>query len=119
MKTKDIIAWILAGLLALAFLASGVTKVIGMEMQLKNFASWGYPLWFRFPIGLSEIAFGIALILLPRFRHLTIYVIFIWTLVAVATHIRVAQYAMISGPLILGFVALVILLLTRREARLD
>ena len=119
MKTKDIIAWVLAGLLAIAFVASGVTKVIGIEMQLKNLESWGYPLWYRFPIGLSEIAFGFALILLPRFRHLTIYGIFIWTFVAVATHIRVAQYAMISGPLMFGVIALVILLLSRKVAPKD
>ena len=56
-KTKNIIAWILTGLLAFAFVGSGITKLLGVEMQIKNLESWGYPLWFRFPIGLTEIAF--------------------------------------------------------------
>ena len=118
MKTKDIIAWVLAGLLALAFLASGITKIMGVEMQLKNLESWGYPLWFRFPIGLSEIGFAIAL-LIPNYRQLTIYGIFVWTIVAVLTHIRVGQLSMIGAPLMFGVIALVILLLSRKVAPKD
>ena len=49
-KTKNIIAWILTGLLALAFAGSGITKLLGVEMQIKNLESWGYPLWLRFPL---------------------------------------------------------------------
>ena len=43
MKTqkKNIIAWILAGLLAFAFAGAGVTKLLGVEMQIKNLESWG------------------------------------------------------------------------------
>ena len=62
-KSKNTIAWILAALLAFAFIASGTTKLLGVEMQIKNLESWGYPLWFRFPIGLTEIAFAIALLI--------------------------------------------------------
>ena len=47
-KTKNIIVWILAGLLAFAFIGAGITKLLGVEMQIKNLESWGYPLWFRF-----------------------------------------------------------------------
>lgn len=38
-KTKNIIAWILAGLLALVFIGSGITKLLGVEMQIKNVES--------------------------------------------------------------------------------
>ena len=61
-KTKNIIVWILAGLLAFAFAAAGITKLLGVEMQIKNLESWGYPLWFRFPIGLAEVVFAVALL---------------------------------------------------------
>ncbi len=43
-KTKNIIVWILAGLLAFAFIGAGITKLLGVEMQIKNLESWGYPL---------------------------------------------------------------------------
>ena len=98
-KSKNIIAWILTGLLAFAFTASGITKLLGVEMQIKNLESWGYPLWFRCPIGLTEIALAIAL-LIPRFRRITIYRTFIWTIVAVITHLQAGQVNMIGVAII-------------------
>src|SRR5687767_13265039 len=103
-KTKNIIAWILSALLTLAFFMSGITKLLGVEMQIRNLESWGYPLWFRFPIGLTELALGIAL-LIPKFRKLTIYGIFAWTLVAVITHLQAGQASMIGAPILFSVVA--------------
>jgi len=97
----------LAGLLAFAFLGSGITKILGVEMQIKNLESWGYPLWLRFPIGLSEIAFAIGL-LLPAYRQWTIYAIFGWAVVAIYTHIQATppQYQMLGGPIVLALLNL-------------
>jgi len=93
-KTKKNISWVLAGLLALGFANAGITKLIGAEMQIKNLESWGYPLWFRFPIGLIEIALATG-ILIPKFRKLTIYGIFVWTVVAIITHLQAGQALML------------------------
>jgi uncharacterized membrane protein YphA (DoxX/SURF4 family) len=71
-KTKNIVTCILAGILSLAYIGSGITKLIGADMQIKNFESWGYPLWLRFPVGLIEMAFAIGL-LIPGYRKITIY----------------------------------------------
>lgn len=100
-KSKNIITWVLAGLLAFAFLGSGITKLLGVEMQIKNLESWGYPLWMRFPIGLSEVAFAIGL-LLPAYRKYVIYGIFAWVLIAIYTHIQAtpSQMEMIGGPIV-------------------
>lgn len=46
-KAKNIIAWILSVLLALAFFGSGLTKILGVEMQIKNLESWA----IRFGLG--------------------------------------------------------------------
>jgi uncharacterized membrane protein YphA (DoxX/SURF4 family) len=113
-KTKNIITWILAGILALAFFGAGFTKLLGVEMQIKNFESWGYPLWLRFPIGLIEIAFAIGLVN-PGFRKITIYGIFIWTIVAVITHLQAGQVNMIAGPIFFSVIAAVILFLSREK----
>jgi putative oxidoreductase len=111
-KTKNIIIWILAGLLAFAFLGAGITKLLGLEMQIKNLESWGFPLWFRFPIGLSEIAFTIAL-LIPKYRKLAIYGIFIWTVLAIITLVQAGQFKMIGGPVVFGLLAFIILFLDK------
>jgi uncharacterized membrane protein YphA (DoxX/SURF4 family) len=113
-KTKNIITWILAYILAFAFFSSGITKLLGVEMQIKNLESWGYPLWFRFPIGLTEIAFAIALVI-PRFRTITIYGIFIWTLAAVITHLQAGQANMIAVPILFSVIAGVILFLSKEK----
>jgi uncharacterized membrane protein YphA (DoxX/SURF4 family) len=114
LRTKNIITWILAGILALVFIGSGITKLLGVEMQIKNFQSWGYPLWFRFPIGLIEIAFAIGLVI-TKFRKLTIYGIFIWTIAAVITHLQAGQANMIAGPILFSVLAAAILFLSREK----
>ena len=117
-KTKNSIAWVLTALLAFAFAASGTTKLLGVEMQIKNLESWGYPLWLRFPIGLSEIAFAIAL-LIPGFRKISIYGIFVWTLVAVITHLQAGQANMIVPSLLFSVIAGIVILLTKEKQQIN
>ena len=45
----------LMGLLTLAFVLSGGTKLVGADMHVQNFTNWGYPLWFMYITGLVEI----------------------------------------------------------------
>jgi uncharacterized membrane protein YphA (DoxX/SURF4 family) len=117
-KTKNSIAWVLTTLLAFAFAGSGITKLLGVEMQIKNLESWGFPLWMRFPIGLSEIAFAIA-ILIPKFRLITIYGVFVWTLVAVITHLQAGQADMIVPSLLFSVIAGVIIFLTKGKQQIN
>ncbi len=115
-KTKNILNWIVSGLLAFAFFGAGVTKIMGAEMQLKNLESWGYPLWLRFPIGLSEVGMAVGL-LLPRFRKLASYSVFPWMVVAVFTHIQSTppQYEGIGAPIFFAVLAAIVLLLTKNK----
>jgi uncharacterized membrane protein YphA (DoxX/SURF4 family) len=114
-KTKNIITWIVSGLLALAFLGSGLSKIFGAESQIKNFQSWGYPLWLRFPIGLIEIVFAIGL-LIPTYRKTIIYGVFVWVIGAIFTHVQAGQAGMIGGAIIFGLLAGIILLLSKEKA---
>ena len=116
-KTKNIIAWVFTALLAFAFAGSGTTKLIGIEMQIKNLESWGYPHWFRFPIGLTEIAFAIAL-LIPGFRKIAIYGVFVWTIVAVITHLQAGQANMIVPSLLFSVLAGIIIRLTKKKQQI-
>jgi uncharacterized membrane protein YphA (DoxX/SURF4 family) len=117
-KTKNSIAWVLTALLAFAFAGSGITKLLGVEMQIKNLESWGFPLWMRFPIGLSEIAFAIAL-LIPKFRLITIYGVFVWTIVAVITHLQAGQADMIVPSLLFSVIEGLIIFLTKRKQQIN
>lgn len=107
MKIKIIIFWFLLIILSLAFIASGITKILGFEMQIKNLISWGYPLWFRFPIGITELAIGF-LIVFNKYRKSIISLIFIWTLIAVITHIQANQLSYIVTPIIFSLIAIVV-----------
>ena len=65
---KEIIFWLIALLLALVCLRSGVMKmpgVPGSEFWIRDFERWGYPTWFRLVVGIAEIISGV-LILMPR-----------------------------------------------------
>lgn len=115
-KTKNILTWIVSGLLAFAFFGAGLTKIIGLEMQIQNLESWGYPLWFRFPIGLSEVGIAVGL-LLPKFRKMVSYAVFPWVVVAVFTHLQATppQYGGIGAPIFFGILASIILILSRNN----
>lgn len=116
-KTKKIITWMLSGLLAFAFLGSGITKVLGAEMQITNLESWGYPLWLRFPIGISEVIFAIGL-LLPVYRKWVIYAIYAWGVVAIYTHLQAIppQYEMLGAPIVIILLNSILQFITNKKS---
>ncbi|HEY4786186.1 MAG TPA: DoxX family protein [Bacteroidales bacterium] len=110
LKTKNILVWILAGILAFIFAFVGIEKLLGTQDQLKNFEEWHLPLWYRFPIAVIEIIIAGGL-LWPFFRRITIYGIFVWAIAAAALHIHAGQLLLATLPLLLGVIAVIILLL--------
>ena len=113
-KSKNIAAWIGSIILALIYFTVGTMKLIGTDMDIKNFEDWGYPIWFRFPIGIIELLLGIG-ILIPNYRTLTIYGIFIWTVAAITTHIQAGQAELIYYPLLFAAAGAIILLLSNKK----
>lgn len=61
-QTRNIIAWILQGLLGVAFIASGIGKLTHQPETLKFFASLGLPAWFTYFIAVAEILGGIGVL---------------------------------------------------------
>ena len=86
-------------------------------MQIKNLESWGYPLWLRFPIGVSEVAFAIGL-LIPSYRKWVIYGILGWAIVAIYTHIQATppQLQMLGGPIVFALLNTALFLLTKPKS---
>lgn len=99
MKTAKTVSRVLIVLLALGFFGSGVTKLLGVEMQVQNFKSWGYSDWLRYPVGLGEIILAVALVFYKQKLHV-IYAIYAWAVVAIITHLQAGQASMIGGPII-------------------
>jgi putative oxidoreductase len=57
--------WTLSGLVALTFIGAGGAKLAGAAVMVDLFAKVGLGQWFRYVIGLLEVAAGIGL-LMPR-----------------------------------------------------
>lgn len=65
---KEVTLWVLALLLALVCLRSGLMKMPGVpgeEFWARDFARWGYAGWFKTIVGIAELS-SFALLLAPR-----------------------------------------------------
>ena len=63
MNLSRLIGWFLSGLLALAFLTAGTSKLLGIVNPM--FVHWGYKPWFATFIGVLEVLGAVGL-LVPR-----------------------------------------------------
>ena len=62
---REMGVWVLQGVVAGAFLAAGVTKVVGISFEVHQFEAIGLGQWFRVVTGIVQISGAIAL-LYPR-----------------------------------------------------
>jgi uncharacterized membrane protein YphA (DoxX/SURF4 family) len=98
--------WALQGLLGLAFVLIGTTKLAGAEQAVQLFDDIGAGQWFRYVVGALEVAGGVGL-LIPRLAGLAGLGLAGVMAGAVATHIFVigGNFAL---PLTLGALAALI-----------
>ncbi len=117
-STRNIIAWILQGLLALAFIASGGNKLLHAAPTQQMFASLGMPGWMGLFVGAAEVLGGIGL-LVPRFTRLAAAELIVIMLVAVFMHATKIPGGLAKGtPAIVLLVLLIVVVLLRRPAPL-
>ena len=100
MKAKAILSWVVAVLVALAFLGSGITKLTSQPMMVANFAAWGFPSWFLYVTGAIEVVSAI-LLLIPRAALIGTGLLICTMIGALLTHLTHGQAAMIGAPLVL------------------
>src|SRR5690348_15673119 len=65
--TANILAWILAVLLAVVFLLAGGVKVLGSRAMIQEFTQIGAGQWFRYVTGVLEVSGAIG-VLVPKYR---------------------------------------------------
>jgi putative oxidoreductase len=116
-RLPTIALWALSLLLAALFLMSGSGKLTNADSSGgvpfdEQFVLWGYPAWFRIPVGLAEVAGAIAP-LVPRVRFYAAAGLTLLMLGATATHLwsDEAMYAPI--PLVLAVLAATVAWLSR------
>jgi len=117
MKARNIIAWLLQGLLALAFLFAGGTKLSGSQEMIRNITGMGYPAWATYVIGAVEVLGAIGL-LIPRFTRLAALGLALVMVGAVASHLFLTLLLASSatGAAVLLVLLLVVHFLRRPQA---
>jgi uncharacterized membrane protein YphA (DoxX/SURF4 family) len=116
-RARPIVLWTLSILLALMFLMSGSGKLVdgkasdGTRFD-QEFVHWGYPSWFRFPVGAAEVAGAIGL-LVPRLRPYAAAGLVLLMAGAAVTHLRIGEAAYAPIPLVLGLLAATVAWMSR------
>jgi uncharacterized membrane protein len=109
MKTvANILAWVLAALLAIVFLFAGGVKLAGSPAMVKEFAQIGIGQWFRYLTGILEVTGAIGM-LIPKYRFwaaLQIAVVMIGATAANLTVLHLPSLARLTGMLLIAALAL-------------
>ncbi len=100
--------WMCQGLLALAFTAAGVQKLLSTESMVTLFSEIGVGQWFRWLTGALEILAAI-LILIPATAIVGAAMIVCIMLGAIVTHVAIIGGSAVPA-LVLGLLALVVLI---------
>ena len=102
-KGRLITLWILSGLVALAFLGAGGSKLAGAPAMIELFDKVGLGQWFRYFTGLLEVAAGIGL-LISRYAFYAAVLLAIVMVGAIIAHVTVLGSSP-SAPVVLFVLA--------------
>lgn len=112
---RNVLLWILQGLVALFLFFSGASKLFGAEMMVQLFGAVGVGQWFRYVTGLLEVV-GAVLLVVPRLIPVGALLLSCVMAGAVVTHLFVIG----GSPLMPLFLLLALLFIARsRRDRLS
>lgn len=97
MNARKLVGWFLTILLTLAFVASAISKLIGIATQM--FIHWGYPAWFATVIGGLELLGAIGILI----QRLSLYATLVLTVImlgAAYTHLANHEGLQVLRPII-------------------
>ncbi len=113
-RVRTAAAWGLQILLAAAFLAAGVSKIMGVPAMVALFDGIGVGQWFRYVMGLVEVG-GALLLLIPGLAAAGAALLAATMAGAVLTHLFVVGGSAVPA-LVLLVLNLVVLTLRRDQA---
>jgi uncharacterized membrane protein YphA (DoxX/SURF4 family) len=101
--------WAGAALLAVAFIAIGVSKLAGASAARwgERFEQWGYPANTHYAVGLLEVLGGIGMVV-PRWRRAASLTLAVLMAAALGTHVVNGELARVVPPLVFGGLALLV-----------
>ena len=105
---SNLLAWILALLLALVFVFAGGAKLLGAPAMIQEFARIGIGQWFRYFTGILEVSGAIG-VLIPKYRFgaaLQIAVIMLGATAANIWVLHLPQLAYLTAFLLASALAL-------------
>ena len=111
-RANTVLSWVLAGLLAAAFIMAALGKLTGAAVPM--FEGWGYAPWFATLIGVLELSGAIGLLIPKLTRPAALGLVGIM-IGASYTHIANAEGPQVARPLI--FTALLLTLWWLRRER--
>ena len=115
-SARNTVAWILQGLMGLAFIGAGGYGLLHASESAQNFVEMGLPGWFAYLIGAAEVLGGIGL-LVPRTVRLAAAGLAVIMAGAVIMHATAIPGGMAKGtPALLLLLALLVLQRLRRPA---
>jgi len=100
------VAVALIGILALIFVLTGTSKLVGSSAQPWNrrFARWGYPAGSAAIVGALEILCGVGL-LIPKTRRAAAITVIAIMIGAACTHLIAGEFPRLIPPLLFGSMA--------------
>jgi uncharacterized membrane protein YphA (DoxX/SURF4 family) len=93
---SNILAWILAVLLAVIFVFAGGPKLLGARAMVQEFAQIGIGQWFRYFTGILEVSGAIG-VLVPKYRFWAALQIAVVMVGATAANIWVLHLPPLAG----------------------
>ena len=115
-SARNIIAWVLQGLLALAFVASGIRKFLDINGTVGMFGQLGLPEAMAYVVAGAEVLGGVGL-LIPRFTRLAALGLIIIMIGAVVMHVTKIPGGLAGGVPALVLLGLLLVVLWLRQPR--
>ena len=115
-KNKSLPLSIIIILLAIMYVFTGISKLIGADSQVANFQSWGYSSGFMIAVGVVELLGAIGL-LIPSTRFVAVLGLATLMVGAIGTHLINGEYVHFLLPLVL--LGLLIFVFFRNRAQIE
>src|SRR3954467_4786316 len=111
---KEVALWVICLFLVYVFVKAGADKFSDSSGWAKAFRFWGYPVWFRILIGVTEIAAALSL-LYKRTAGLGAVLIVMVMLGGMATHIVTNRPKQVTSEIFPLTLAAIVFLGRRKE----
>lgn len=111
-----IASWILRCIVAAAFVAAALMKLVNVDESARRFAEWGYPPWILYVVATIEMSGGLGL-LLPKTAQAASGALILLLIGAVYTHFANGDSLVVAGPAIMLLILLSFIVLLQRQDR--